>query len=150
MSTEPRFTDEEIQAGIVALDEYESGGSCQHDPDRVQNDDVTASEHSECVVRAVLRAAGAVPARMLPVGQAGYPAAVGTFVEGVSQLGRKKVGLVVDSRPVTTDILVASGEQYVLWTSTIASAAKPDDWPPVGRNWHRGASAVSDAGPPGA
>lgn len=145
MSYELRFTDEEIQAGADALlDAFDSVEATRAH--------LVTSGHE--AVRAILRAVGAAPARMLPVGQAGYPAEPGVFVEGMSHGGRKRIGQVQDSRPVTTDILAADGEQYVLWTSTIASAAKPAGWPPVEMPVHRSVTVdgrtVLPEGPPGA
>lgn len=125
--TDPRFTDAEIQCGVDALNEYESGGACEHDPDYVQNDEVTADEHSVCVVRAVLRAVGAVPARMLEGAEPGDTFVVGTWIRGQGAGGRIWDGEVLESRPITTDIQTVDGQKRAVWTRAAHSHERPTD-----------------------
>lgn len=123
--TDPQFTDAEIQRGVDALNEYESGGACEHDPDYVQNDEVTADEHSVCVVRAVLRAVGAVPARLLGGATPGDPLVVGTWVRGQGAGGRTWDGEVLASFPITTQIRTAEGQERLIWTYATHSHERP-------------------------
>lgn len=99
---ELRFTDEEIDH---AVREFRSAAG--------QGDAEAA------IVRRVLRAVRAVPARCLNGHLAGIPAAQGSKVQGTGLGGRVVRGTVEVSYPITTTVHTPEGETDYLWTNTI-------------------------------
>jgi hypothetical protein len=105
MSDELQFTEEEIDHAVRAFTQ-ETGYTT-----------VAAAE----IVRAVLRAVRAVPARCLNGSLPGHPATVGTFVQGQGTGGVLVRGVVEASYPVTTTVRTPNGRIDYLWTNTIRS-----------------------------
>jgi hypothetical protein len=110
---ELQFTDEEIDHGVHALLRLRE--SAKRDPFGVGGEPVTE------VVRTVLRAVRAVPARCLNGHATGQPAIRGTKVQGTGTNGRTVRGTVEMSYPVTTVVQTPEGATDYLWTNTIRS-----------------------------
>jgi hypothetical protein len=112
-TVELQFTEEEIDHGVRALLKLRE--SAKRDPFGAGSEPVAE------VVRVVLRAVRAVPARCLNGHLAGEPAAVGTKVRGTGLGGAWIQGTVLESYPVTTIVRGSDGRTDYLWTNTIRS-----------------------------
>lgn len=113
MSDELQFTEEEIDHAVRAFTQ------------EIGYTTVAAPE----IVRAVLRAVRAVPARCLNGSLPGHPATVGTFVQGQGTGGVLVRGVVEASYPVTTTVRTPDGRIDYLWTNTIHSWDPSTDKP---------------------
>lgn len=105
---ELQFTDEEIDCAVRAL-MAGTNDACQVPP------------NAATLVRAVLRAVRAVPARCLNGGLAGNPASPGDRVQGTGLGGVLLRGTVVWSYPVTTAVRTPGNGVEYIWTNTIRS-----------------------------
>lgn len=110
---ELQFTEEEIDHGVKALLMWRA--ATRTDPFGVGGKPVSD------LVRAVLRAVRAVPARCLNGGLAGHPAAPGAKVQGTGLGGVLVRGTVVYSYPVTTAVRTPGNGVEFIWTNTIRS-----------------------------
>lgn len=106
--TDPRFTDHEIARGVLEYSAISGGRGISPDG-----------------VRQILRAVGAVPARLLngSVPAATFP--TGAWVRGKGGGGKVWDGEVVESLPLTTTIRILGGSERVVWTNETHSHERP-------------------------
>lgn len=122
---ELQFTDEEIDHAVHVLEDLRV--RARRNP---QGSDAMMPVSE--MVRTVLRAVRAVPARCLNGHLAGNPAHRGAQVQGTGVNGVVVRGTVETSYPVTTVVRQPDGRQGYLWTNTI-------------RSWDPSTEALKDA-----
>lgn len=116
--TDPQFTDAELAAGV-------------HAAMRGPGNPVLSTSD----IYAILRAVGAVPARMLEGAEPGETFVRGTWIRGQGSGGRTWDGEVLDSRPLTTQIRTADLKERLVWTGSAHSHERPPVDQAVDRAW---------------